>query len=107
MNTKFRVRPTNPNHKYHRYGYSWAVATSIVGQKCPGLQICNEACLVRWCKLFGSRGLGVQKIGCRSFKLRVQGIPKGSYVVPFWVCYGFLVRDYNILPKRNYIGGSG
>ena len=30
-----------------------------------------------------------------------------AYVVPFWVCYGFLVRDYNILPKRNYIGGSG
>ena len=20
-------------------------------------------------------------------------------MVPFWVCYGFLVRDYNILPK--------
>ena len=26
--------------------------------------------------------------------------PKGSNVVPFWVCYGFLVRDYNILPKK-------
>ena len=27
-------------------------------------------------------------------------IPKGSNVVPFWVCYGFWVRDYNILPKK-------
>ena len=26
-----------------------------------------------------------------------QGLPKGSYVVPFWVCY---VRDFNILPKK-------
>ena len=31
---------------------------------------------------------------------RVFGLPKGSYVVPFWVCYGFLVRDYNIVPKK-------
>ena len=30
----------------------------------------------------------------------LQGLPRGSYVVPFWVCYGFLVRDYNILPKK-------
>ena len=28
------------------------------------------------------------------------GLPKGSYVVPFWVCYCFLVRDYSILPKN-------
>ena len=27
-------------------------------------------------------------------------LPKGSNVVPFWVCYGFWVRDYNILPKK-------
>ena len=27
-------------------------------------------------------------------------IPKGSNVVPFWVCYGFGVRDYNILPEK-------
>ena len=33
------------------------------------------------------------------FMLKI--LPKGSYVVPFWVCYGFfLVRDYNILPKK-------
>ena len=39
-------------------------------------------------------------------------LPKGSYVVSFGVCYGFLVRGYNIYiyihyPKRNYVGGSG
>ena len=27
-------------------------------------------------------------------------LPKGPNVVPFWVCYGFWVRDYNILPKK-------
>ena len=27
-------------------------------------------------------------------------LPKGSNVVPFWVCYGFLVWDQNILPKK-------
>ena len=27
-------------------------------------------------------------------------LPKGSNVVPFGVCYGFLVRDYNILPRK-------
>ena len=27
-------------------------------------------------------------------------LPKGSNVVPFWVCYGFWVRDYYILPKK-------
>ena len=27
-------------------------------------------------------------------------LPKGSNVVPYWVCYGFLLRDYNILPKK-------
>ena len=26
--------------------------------------------------------------------------PKGSNVVPFRVCYGFSVRDRNILPKK-------
>ena len=26
--------------------------------------------------------------------------PTGSYVAPFWVWYGFLVRDYTILPKK-------
>ena len=31
---------------------------------------------------------------------RLRDLPKGSYVVPFWVCYGFLVRDDNILPKK-------
>ena len=30
----------------------------------------------------------------------VQGLPKGSNVVPFWDLYGFWVRDYNILPKK-------
>ena len=30
----------------------------------------------------------------------VRALPKGSYVVLFWVCYGFLVREYNILPKK-------
>ena len=28
------------------------------------------------------------------------GLPKGSNVVPFWVCYGFGVDDYNIVPKK-------
>ena len=32
---------------------------------------------------------------CSLFDLR-----KGSNVVPFWVCYGFWVRDYNIVPKK-------
>ena len=27
-------------------------------------------------------------------------LPKGSNVVPFCVCYGFWVRDYNILPQK-------
>ena len=27
-------------------------------------------------------------------------LPKGSNVVPFGVCYGFVVRDYTILPKK-------
>ena len=27
-------------------------------------------------------------------------IPKGSNVVPFRVCYGFGVRDYNRVPKK-------
>ena len=27
-------------------------------------------------------------------------IPKGSNAVPFWVCYGFWVRDYTRLPKK-------
>ena len=31
---------------------------------------------------------------------RLKGLCKGSYVVPFGVCYGFLVRDYSILPKK-------
>ena len=29
-----------------------------------------------------------------------MGIPKGSNVVPFGVCYVFLVRGYNVLPKK-------
>ena len=32
--------------------------------------------------------------------------PKGSYSVASWVCYGSSVRDYNVLPKKKYIGGS-
>ena len=31
---------------------------------------------------------------------RLKGLPKGSNVVLFWVCYGFWVRDYNRLPKK-------
>ena len=31
---------------------------------------------------------------------RVHVPNKGSYVVPFWVCYVFLVRDYNVLPQK-------
>ena len=27
-------------------------------------------------------------------------LPKGSYVVPFGVCYGFMVRGYDILPRK-------
>ena len=27
-------------------------------------------------------------------------LTKGSNVVPFWVCYGFLVKDYNVPPKK-------
>ena len=42
------------------------------------------------CSLFRGEGL---RSGDKS-------IPKGSNVVPFWVCYGFLVRDYNILSKK-------
>ena len=29
-----------------------------------------------------------------------MALPKGSNVVPFWVWYGFGVRDDNILPKK-------
>ena len=28
------------------------------------------------------------------------GSTKGSYVVAFWVCYGFFARDWNIIPKK-------
>ena len=38
--------------------------------------------------------------GTGSTALRVQGLPKGSNLVPFWVYDGFLVRDDNILPKK-------
>ena len=32
-------------------------------------------------------------------RFRVQGL--GSYVLQFWVCYGFCTRAYNhILPKK-------
>ena len=30
----------------------------------------------------------------------MKGLPKGSNVVPFRVCYGFWVKDYNRLPKK-------
>ena len=47
---------------------------------------------------------GVAGLGFKGSGFRVWGLPKGSYVVPFWVCYGsamvFLVTDYNILPKK-------
>ena len=33
-------------------------------------------------------------------RTRVWGLVKGSYVVPFGVCYGFWVGDYNIRPKK-------
>ena len=36
----------------------------------------------------------------RAASNQVSYLPKRSYVVPFWVCYGFLVRDYSILPKK-------
>ena len=32
--------------------------------------------------------------------MRLVAIPKGSNVVPFWYVMVFLVRDYNILPKK-------
>ena len=32
--------------------------------------------------------------------LEIRALPKGSYVVPFWVSYGFLGMDYNILPTK-------
>ena len=35
-----------------------------------------------------------------SARSKHRSLPKGSYVVPFWVCYGFLVRDLDILPKK-------
>ena len=25
---------------------------------------------------------------------------KGSYVVPFWVCHGFWVREHNLQPQK-------
>ena len=36
----------------------------------------------------------------RKASLGAKGLPKGSYVVPFGVCYGFWVRCCNILPKE-------
>ena len=42
------------------------------------------------------------KVAC-SYRCRpstLKPLPKGSNVVPFWVCYGFSVRDSNIVPKK-------
>ena len=37
-----------------------------------------------------------------------QSLPADSYVVPFWVGYGFFSEGNMIYcPKRNYIGGTG
>ena len=33
-----------------------------------------------------------------------QGLPKGSYVVHFWVCYCFCVKNYNILATKKGLG---
>ena len=33
------------------------------------------------------------------FKVKGYGLPKGCYVVPFGVCYGFLLRGYTILAQ--------
>ena len=30
----------------------------------------------------------------------VIGLPKGSKVAPFWACYGFWARDYDIRPEK-------
>ena len=41
--------------------------------------------------------------GCRQKLHEVADpdcIPKGSCVGPLWVCYGFLARDFNILPTK-------
>ena len=35
---------------------------------------------------------------------RVRLYPRGSNVVPFWVCYVFLERDCNLLPKKELHG---
>ena len=36
------------------------------------------------------------------FTEAATNLPKGSYVVPFWVCYGFWGKGlyYNVLPKK-------
>ena len=69
----------------------------------------------------GSRGQGLQGLGpWHTRNCRVQGLghseppvgvpellialPKGSYIVSFGVCYGFLVRGYNILIKKELHG---
>ena len=47
-------------------------------------------------------GFRVQGSGFRVWEEEMGGrdVPKGSNVVPFWVCYDVLVRDYNGLPKK-------
>ena len=32
-----------------------------------------------------------------------MSIPKGSHVLPFGVCYGFWVREYDLVPKKELL----
>ena len=37
------------------------------------------------------------------FRAEAVGVPKGPYVVPFWVCYGFwrgIIAYYPIIPEK-------
>ena len=61
-----------------------------------------------WAQQVGSTGenRGDSGMGFRIGRLGFI-LPGDSYVVPFWFMTFFLFRDYDILPKRNYIRAVG
>ena len=50
----------------------------------------------------GDKRLSPRAEGVQLHTLRAS-IPKGSNVVPFWLLTYFLLRDYNILPKKELL----
>ena len=57
-----------------------------------------------WGLLRGILGIWtVAHVGVQGLGFGVQGLP----CIFFRGCYGFLERDYHMVAKGNYIGGSG